>query len=759
MSLKSNNIIFLSFFLFVSVNLLAKEKPTGLLCNLLTRPELTQITTPQPQFGWIVNSETQTAYRIMVANSMANLEQNKANLWDSGKQMSKQSQHILYKGKKLQANSTYYWKVSTWNKNGEQSEFSKPQQLNTGEFGRERMWPGESRWVKIGNGENEKWAFEDRNPINYHTVYPVKTELKSDGTWFVDFKRAAFAYAKFTLNWKAGDGEREKTITIRIGEKTVNGSIDQKPGGGVIFQEYPLTIQAGKHEYDLKIPRYKSHYPHSQVMPDHMPEVIPFRYCEIVCGDAPITLIGATQMALYTISDEKASAFSSDIELLNDVYNLCRYSIKANTFNGDYAASQRERMMYEADAYIHQMGHYSVDREFSVARYSLKNMIFHATWPTEWISHTVLMTWADYMHTGNSDLIKKYYKELKPKTLLALKEKNGLISTKTGLQTKAFLESIHLNRKELRDIVDWPQGGQSIIKGGETDEYEFKKYNTVVNAFHYRSLVLMAKMAEVIGEKRDALYYRKQAKAVKKAFNKYFLDSVKGIYVDGIGSKHAALHSNMYPLVFGLVPEPIKPSVVVFIKQKRMACSVYGANYLLESMFDADEADYALSLLTDTTDRSWYNMIKIGATMTIEAWDNKYKSNNGWSHAWSSSPAHILPRKLMGIEPLTAGFETIMIEPKPASVKKASVKLPTIRGEVKAEFVNDPHRFNLTVFIPGNTKANVSLPAKGEVFELKVDDRISKDYSLQDGRIIIKNIGAGLHKFEMKRSSRTEEIN
>jgi hypothetical protein len=113
----------------------------------------------------------------------------------------------------------------------------------------------------------------------------------------------------------------------------------------------------------------------------------------------------------------------------------------------------------------------------------------------------------------------------------------------------------------------------------------------------------------------------------------------------------------------------------------------------------------------------------------------------------------------MGIEPLTAGFETIMIEPKPASVKKASVKLPTIRGEVKAEFVNDPHRFNLTVFIPGNTKANVSLPAKGEVFELKVDDRISKDYSLQDGRIIIKNIGAGLHKFEMKRSSRTEEIN
>ena len=118
-------------------------------------------------------------------------------------------------------------------------------------------------------------------------------------------------------------------------------------------------------------------------------------------------------------------------------------------------------MMYEADAYIHQMGHYAVDREFSVARYSLKNMIFHATWPTEWISHTIMMAWIDYLHTGNSDLIREFYEELKPKTLTALTGKNKLISTKTGLQGKDFLQSIHFNGKELRDIVDWPHGGMS----------------------------------------------------------------------------------------------------------------------------------------------------------------------------------------------------------------------------------------------------------------------------------------------------------
>jgi hypothetical protein len=378
-------------------------------------------------------------------------------------------------------------------------------------------------------------------------------------------------------------------------------------------------------------------------------------------------------------------------------------------------------------------------------------MIFHATWPTEWISHAVMMAWADYLHTGNPDLIVEYYDELKPKTLTGLTEKNGLISTKTGLQTKDFLKSIHFNGKALRDIVDWPHGGMlHVLKGGETDEYDFKDYNTVVNAFHYHSLVLMANMAEAIGEKGDASFYRKQAETVKKAFNRNFIDASRNIYVDGIGTDHASLHANMYALVFGLVPEPIKPAVIEAIKQKRMACGVYGANYLLEAMFDADEPDYALSLLTDTSDRSWYNMIKVGATMTTESWDNKYKSNNGWSHAWSSSPVHILPRKLMGIEPLTPGFETIMIEPKPASVKNASVKLPTIRGEVKAEFVNEPNRFYLSVDIPGNTNAKISLPAKGEVLVLKIDNQISKDYVIKDERAIIENIGSGSHQFELK---------
>ena len=83
-----------------------------------------------------------------------------------------------------------------------------------------------------------------------------------------------------------------------------------------------------------------------------------------------------------------------------------------------------------------------------------------------------------------------------------------------------------------------------------------------------------------------------------------------------------------------------------------MACGVYAANYLLEALYNAGEGQYALDLMTSEIDRSWMNMIKTGSTMTTEAWDVKYMPLlMGWSHAWSASPAHIIPRKLMGIEP------------------------------------------------------------------------------------------------------------
>ena len=90
----------------------------------------------------------------------------------------------------------------------------------------------------------------------------------------------------------------------------------------------------------------------------------------------------------------------------------------------------------------------------------------------------------------------------------------------------------------------------------------------------------------------------------------------------------------------------------------------------MDALYNAGGAEYALEMLTKTDDRSWYNMIRVGSTISLEAWDNKYKPNQDWNHAWGSAPANIIPRKLMGIEPLKPAFEKLRIKPQPASLKE-----------------------------------------------------------------------------------------
>ncbi|GAB1452148.1 hypothetical protein MASR2M47_22040 [Draconibacterium sp.] len=727
--------------------------PFGLLCDLLSNPENTYISNRTPNFGWIVPTKTQKSYQILVASSKAVLAENIGDYWDSGEIASNQSINILYKGKPLISNASYWWKVKIRDGAGNPTQWSKPRNFNTSDFNAERIWPGErKRFDKFDNDGKPFWTWEDRQAIRFYSFNPQRV-IAGDSMLFYDFGKSAFAYPKLNITWN-NEALDSLEVRINLGEKVIGNNIDKKPGGGIISEQYTLTLKNGTHDYILKIPRFVSNYPHSQKLPENMPEVIPFRYCEIILGTEKFVVNKIEQQGLFYDHDNDASDFTSSNEKLNAIYDLCKYSTFANTFNGDFANSQRERMMYEADCYIQQMCYYALDREYAIQRYSTENLFYHAAWPTEWIMHSVFMAYADYLYTGNTELIKRNYDVLKAKTLLGLTTENGLISTLTGLQTKEFLNSIYFTGDTIFDIVDWPHGklgreGQGLGDGGETDNFEFKTYNSVVNAFHYRCLVLMAAMAKATGKVEDAGFFESRAKNFKKIFNDYFINA-DGLYIDGLGSEHSSVHANLFPLAFGLVPEKNTAKVAEFIKSKGMATGVYGANYLMEALYIAGEGNYALELLTSETDRSWMNMINVGSTMTTEAWALKYMPDfYGWSHAWSASPAHIIPRKLMGIEPLEPGFGKISIKPQPANLEFAKVKMPTIRGDVLVAFDQQQGKyFNLNIEIPGNTTAKVYIPLISEKYELMMDG-IKMKPKRDEKYCIFDNVEPGKHSFSM----------
>lgn len=687
-----------------------------------------EINSRQPVFSWIVNDArnnvVQTAYQILVSDNLQSLEKDSGAMWNSGKVSSDNSVSVKYAGKELLTGHIYFWKVRTWN----------------------NALPGPYSAIKAFKTSSNLMEYGcSRYPVEKTDEIPVVLKNLSRDLWFADFGKAAFGRLRITLF-----ADKNDTLLIRLGEAIKNGRVDQNPGGTIRFKIIQLPVVPGMHTYTVAIPPDKRNTgPAAMKVPSYIGEVMPFRYCEIEGLSGNVENLSIIRETAHYPFDEASSSFTSSDKVLNDVWNLCKYSIKATSFTGVYIDGDRERIPYEADAFINQLCHYSIDREYGLARYSFEYLVNHATWPTEWILQSVLLAWNDYLYTGNLDAVKACYNDLKAKTLTALSSENGLISTKTGKQTQELMQEVHYNGKELKDIVDWPQNGILGLgknEPGETDGFVFTDYNTVVNAYYYRALTIMAKLASALGNKADVIFYEQKAEKTRKAMNELMFDKKRGVYTDGIGTVHASLHSNIFPLAFGIVPENKKKILVDFIHTRGMACSVYGAQFLLDALYNADDAPYGLSLLSSTAERSWAHMLyDVGSTITLEAWDNKYKPNQDWNHAWGAAPANLIPRKLMGVEPLEPGFKKIQIKPQPGPLEEASLSLPTIRGNVMVSFNQKPGEcFELNITIPANAVANVFIPWNTQKASVSLDNNPVK-IKKSGNFVLLENVGSGKH--------------
>jgi alpha-L-rhamnosidase len=520
-------------------------------------------------------------------------------------------------------------------------------------------------------------------------VKPEKIKETGSNHYFIDFGKDAFGTILLNLKVTSAD-----TLVIHLGEKSINSTaVDRNPGGTIRYQKVELPLVPGTENYLLELPPDKRNTnPPAIALPDSFGVIMPFRYCEI--ENLKLTSSFSVYQKVFNYNfNENASSFISSDSVLNKVWDLCKYSIKATSFCGVYVDGDRERIPYEADAYINQLSHYCVDNEYTLARRTNEYFISNPTWPTEWILTTVLLFHSDYMYTGDPKPLEANYNALKTKTLLDLEREDGLISSKSEKVTDVLMSRLGFrdNKQRIRDIVDWPPaqkdtGWKLATPEGERDGYEMVTVNTVVNAYHYYNLKLMSEIAGWLGNKEDSAFFSERAIRTSGSINEKLFDKKKGIYTDGENSGHSSLHANMFPLAFGLVPEEYQDSVVSFIKRKGMACSVYGAQFLLEGLFNAKEADYAFDLLTATSDRSWWNMIRAGSTITLEAWDLKYKPNSDWNHAWGSAPANIISRELWGITPLKPGYSAARISPQLSKLTSSEIKVPTIKGPITAGY-------------------------------------------------------------------------
>jgi hypothetical protein len=256
----------------------------------------------------------------------------------------------------------------------------------------------------------------------------------------------------------------------------------------------------------------------------------------------------------------------------------------------------------------------------------------------------------------------------------------------------------------------------------------------------------MGQIAQLTGHDADATDFTARADQVYVSYNNVFWNPGTQSYIDGEGIAHSAAHANFFPLAFGLVPATNQAAVLNFLHTRAMAPSVYGAQYLLEGLFQSNDSDYALGLMSTNGQRGWLNMLNIGSTLTTEAWDFVFKSNMDWNHAWGSAPANIIPRYVLGLRPIEAGFGRVLIQPQLGqTLSYVSGTIPTIRGPVSIQVTNDLNTYEILLNIPGNVSAVVMLPTQDAVNPVAVVDGDVISGTISNNWLTIQNIRSGQH--------------
>ena len=122
-----------------------EENPIGVETNL-------------PRFSWQTQAQErgfeQTAWQIVVADTPDKLQTDNGTVWDSGRTASDASVLVTFGGGELKAGQVYYWKVRTWDKQGNASPWSLP-----GQFGMGLLTPKDwknAKWIALEKDKKDE---------------------------------------------------------------------------------------------------------------------------------------------------------------------------------------------------------------------------------------------------------------------------------------------------------------------------------------------------------------------------------------------------------------------------------------------------------------------------------------------------------------------------------------------------------------------------------------------------------------------------
>jgi len=548
---------------------------------------------------------------------------------------------------------------------------------------------------------------------------PLSIEKRDEG-WLVDMGQNMVGWIRIKASGKNGD-----VITLRHAEV-----LDKD---GMMYYDN-LRAAECTNIYSLKGGVEETFEPHFTFQG--------FRY--VMVSGYPGELNADDIRGMVIHSDMKPSGtFTCSDPMINQLQHNIVWGLKGNFLDVPTDCPQRdERLGWTGDAqvfaptacfnmnaatfYTKWLRDLAADQdEDGSIPHVIPNILGHGG-ATGWADAGIMIPWAMYLDYGDISVLENQYESMK-QWIAYMKERAG------------------------EDLI-WegdPHFGDWLSFASTRSDYmgAYTLKDLIATAYYAYSSSIVARVADILENEKDAAYYRDLSEKVSLAFKEEFM-TPKGRLVSHTQTAYTLA------LAFDLLDDDNALRAAEFLAKdveefRHITTGFLGTPLISLTLTDIGRNDLAYMLLKRTSYPSWLYPVTMGATTIWERWDGQKpdstfqdKGMNSFNHYAYGAIGKWMYQVVagIGIDENNPAYKHIIINPRPGGgLTSALATHQSMYGEISSGWELEGEKLTMKVQIPANTSATIHIP--GDLSGIEINSSgladTEMDYKKMEGETVV----------------------
>ncbi|MCB8924894.1 MAG: family 78 glycoside hydrolase catalytic domain [Ardenticatenaceae bacterium] len=524
------------------------------------------------------------------------------------------------------------------------------------------------------------------------TVNPVSVHTSPSGKTIVDFGQNLVGWLSIRLKGPAGH-----MVTLRHAEVLEEGELGTRPLRFADATDH-YTLKGG--DLETWEPRFTFHG---------------FRYVEVNNWPGEFSVDDVTAVIIHS-DMERIGWFECSDPLLNRLHENVVWGMRGNFLDVPTDCPQRdERLGWTGDlqvfsptaSFLYDVTGFlqSWLKDLAIEQCKAGGMVpqvvpmvLDRPMPgAAWSDAATIVPWVLYQRFGDVQIIADQYESMKAWTDYVIEAAGDNHLWDTGFQ-----------------FGDWLDPTAPPHNPGQARTNKA----IVASAYYVRSAELVAQAAALLGHHNDHEYYCQVAEQARVAFAQEYITPAGRLMNDAETAYALALTFNLFSNAEQAQHAGDRLAELVRESGYHIRTGFVGTPLICDALCSTGHYATAYRLLLQQECPSWLYPVTMGATTIWERWDSMLPDgsiNSGemtsFNHYALGAVADWMHRTIGGLAPIEPGYRHLSISPKPGGgLTQATVRHRTPYGMVKSAWKIEDGTFNLSVLIPPNTTAFVSLP-------------------------------------------------